>query len=98
MEQVIDEPEVRVDIGEAMRDLADQGKGVRELVQVVQSQLGLKHEALLPVLWYFMKAFHLPLAEVLPIREWLGTDNDKEIDAVILPAIRRAKDRWSVEQ
>src|SRR5260370_41590087 len=99
MEQVIDEPEVRVDIVEAMRDLADQGKGVRELVQVVQSQLSLKHDVFLPVLWYFMKAFHLPLAEVLPIREWLGTDNnDEEIDAVILPAIRRAKDRLALLQ
>jgi len=79
MEQVIDEPQ------------AEQGKGGPDLVQFVQSELGLKHDALLPVLWYFMKAFHLPLGEVLPIREWLGTGNDEEIDAIILPAIQRSK-------
>jgi hypothetical protein len=95
MEQVIDEPEVRADLIEAMRDLAEQGKDVRALVRRVQSELGLNHDALLPVLWYFMKAFHLPLGEVLPIREWLGTGNDEEIDAVVLPAIHREKEKWS---
>ena len=95
MEQVIDELQLRADIVEAMRDLAVQGKGVCELVRCVQSELGLKHDALLPVLWYFMKAFHLPLGEVLPIREWLGTGNDEEIDAIVLPAVQRAKDKWS---
>jgi hypothetical protein len=95
MEQVIGEPEVRADIVEAMRELAEQGKGVRELVQYVQSRLRLRDEALLLVLWYFMKAFHLPLGEVLPIREWLGTDNDEEIDALVLPSIQRAKHKWS---
>jgi hypothetical protein len=42
-----------------------------------------------------MKAFHLPLGEVLPMREWLGIGNDEEIDALVLPALRRAKDKWS---
>ena len=93
MQQIVDEPEVRVDIVEAMRDLADQGKGVRELVRCVQSELGLKHDALLPVLWYFMNAFSLTLPEVLPIREWMGTKNDKEIDSIILPAIEKARTR-----
>ncbi len=95
MAQIVDEPGIRADIVEAMRDLAEQGKGVRELVRCVQSDLGLKNDALLLVLWYFMKAFHLPLGEVLPIREWLGTGNDEEIDAVVLPAIQRTKDKWS---
>ena len=95
MEQVVDEPEVRADIIEALRELAEQGKGVRELVQCVQSELELKPDALLLVLWYFMKAFHLPLGEVLPIREWLGTGNDEEVDALVLPAIQRAKHNWS---
>jgi hypothetical protein len=95
MEHVIDEPEVRVDLVEAMRDLAEQGKGVREMVRCIQLGLGLKHDALLPVLWYFMKAFHIPLGEVLPIREWLGTGNDQEIDAIVLPAILRARGKWS---
>jgi hypothetical protein len=94
-EAVIDEPEVRADLVEAMRDLAEEGKGVREMVWCIQSRLGLKHDALLPVLWYFMKAFHLSLGEVLPIREWLGMGNDEEIDSIILPAIRRARDKRS---
>jgi hypothetical protein len=95
MEQVVDQPEVRAEIVAALRDLVEQGKGVRELVRYVQSELSLKDNALLPVLWYFMKAFHLPLGDILPIREWLGTGNDKEIDAIILPAIRRARNKWS---
>jgi hypothetical protein len=98
MPQVIDEPEVRDDLVEAMRDLAKRGKGVRELVRCVQSELGLTHNALLPVLWYFTKAFYLPLGEVLPIREWLGADNDAEIDAIILPAIQRVKAKWSAQE
>jgi hypothetical protein len=95
MEQVIDQPEVRPEIVEAMRDLASQGMGVRELVKCIQLRLGLEDGTLLPVLWYFMKAFHLSLGDVLPIREWLGTANDKEIDALLLPAIKRARAKWS---
>ena len=95
MEQVIDEPEVSVDVVSAMRHLAQQGASVRQLAECVQSRLGLKPDALWQLLWYFMKAFHLPLGEVLPIREWLGTGNDEEIDAIVLPAVQRAKDKWS---
>jgi hypothetical protein len=68
------------------------------LIRFTQSELGLKHDALLSVLWHFMKAFHLPLGEVLPIREWLGTGDDKEIDEVVLPAIRRTKPKWFGEE
>jgi hypothetical protein len=98
MENVLDKPEVRTDVIEAMRELASNGQGVREMVVCVQSQLGLKPDALLSVLWYFMKAFDVPLGAVLPIREWLGTGNDQEIDAAILPVIQRTKDRWSPER
>ena len=80
------------------RKLANQGNSVPELVRFVQSELVLKHDALLSVLWYFMKAFHLPLGEVLPIREWLGTGDDREINALVLPAIQRSKDKWSGEE
>jgi hypothetical protein len=41
-----------------------------------------------------MKAFYLPLGDVLPIREWLGSDQDEEIDAIIQPAIARTKEKW----
>jgi hypothetical protein len=46
-------------------------------------------------LWYFTQAFCLPLAAVLPIREWMGTEKDDEIDAILLPAILSTRDRWA---
>ena len=46
MEQVIDEPEVSVDVVSAMRHLARQGASVRQLAECVQSRLGLKPDAL----------------------------------------------------
>ena len=95
MEQVLDEPEVSVDVVSAMRHLAQQGASVWQLAECVQSRRGLKPDALLQLLWYFMKAFHLSLADGLPIREWLGTANDKEIDALMLPAIQRTRGEWS---
>jgi hypothetical protein len=95
MQQVIEEPEVRADVIGAMRNLAKQGAGVRELAECVQFKVPLKQDALLPVLWYFMKAFYLPLGDVLPIREWLGTTDDATINALILPAIERTRRKWS---
>jgi hypothetical protein len=94
MEQVIDEQEVRADVVRALRDLAKHGAHVRQLVEHVQIQLGLRSDALLSVLWYFMKAFYLPLDKVLPIREWLGTRDDSSIDSIILPAIERTRSKW----
>ena len=98
MEQIIDDPGVKPEIVEAMRDLADQGMGVRGLVKCIQSRLGSREVQLLPTLWYFMKAFHLPLMDVLPIREWLGAANDSEIDALLLPAIASTRSQWAVNR
>lgn|SRR5438270_4499385 len=98
MEQVLEELEIRMDVIAAMRRLAKRGGKVRELVDCVQASLTGDQDTLLPVLWYFMKAFHLPLPEVLPIREWLGTTNDEEIDGLILPAIQRTKAEWSAKE
>ncbi len=81
-------------IGE-LRALADRGTTVRGLAQTIQDRLNIQPDAILPILWYFKRAFALPLVTVLPIREWLGTDNDAEIDAVILPAIARARGKWA---
>jgi hypothetical protein len=36
----------------------------------------------------------LPLPKVLPVREWLGTEDDEEINAIILPAIAGTRDQW----
>jgi len=92
---VNDLPEIRADVVEEMRRLADRGASVRQLVEAVRTRLGCDEEAVLPVLWYFTKAFHLPLKDVLPIREWFGTAHDEEIDATILPAIDHAKAIWA---
>jgi hypothetical protein len=77
-----------------MRELAARGTTVRELVNEVRSRLGYEEDAIVPVLWYFTQAFEIPLPEVLPIREWMGTDRDAEIDALILPAIEKRRSRW----
>jgi hypothetical protein len=37
---VIDETEVRADLVEVMRYLAEEGQGVREMVRCIQSRLG----------------------------------------------------------
>ena len=68
------------------------GTNVRELTAEIHHRLGLENEAMLPVLWYFTEAFGLTLPEVLPIREWIGTDRDEEIDALIMPSIAKAKE------
>jgi len=92
------EPELKSELIRDLRDRAEQGARVRDLVGCVQSGLALKETAVLPVLWYFTKAFHLTLRDVLPIREWLGTDSDQEIDALILPAIRRTHAQWAADR
>lgn len=95
MNQLLEPPDVRADVIEALRDLARRGTTVRELVRMLQTSMDLDQDSLLTILWYFMKAFCLPLGDVLPIREWLGTDRDEEIDAAILPAIKKTMGRWS---
>lgn len=89
-----EQEEVRPEIIAKLRAMADDGTTVRDLVQMLHRELRLPEDSLLPVLWYLMKAFSLPLKEVLPIREWLGSANDEEIDRTILPAIRRARGKW----
>jgi len=96
MERAIEQPNVDKNIVLAMRHLAGRGANVRELVECVQLKLILKPDAILSVLWYFMKAFDLPLDKVLPIREWLGTRNDASIDALILPAIEQTRSKWGI--
>jgi hypothetical protein len=86
--------EPRADVIASLRALAGQGASVRKLADEVISRVGLKGDEVLPLLWYFSKAFALPLPVVLPLREWLGTDRDEEIDALLLPAIRASRDRW----
>lgn len=92
-----EDPEINTDVIRQMRALARRGTTVRELARAVQTGLGLKPNAVIPVIWYIMRAFHLSLPVVLPVREWLGTTQDDEINAQILPAIEQTRDRWMAE-
>ena len=87
--------EVDAAVVQELRDLAAKGASVRQLFSILQGRLGLKDDAVIPTLSYFMRSFSLSLPEVLPIREWLGSQEDREIDAVILPAIERSRAKWS---
>lgn len=80
-----------------LRDTARRPTSVRELTNVIQTRLGFSNDAVIPVLAGFCHAFRLPLIKVLPIREWIGTANDAEIDALILPEIEQARPNWDSE-
>ena len=88
-------PTLREDLIQDLRKLATQGASVRELVNKINVRLGYRELEVIPTLAYFRKAFCLRLEKVLPIREWLGTEEDDEINALILPEIENAKDKWS---
>jgi hypothetical protein len=90
----IEQLALRQDIIQELRTKAAKGSTVRELVGVIQSRLECGDQALLVVLWYFTAAFRVPLRQVLPIREWLGSNNDEEIDGEILPAIAATRHLW----
>ena len=81
----------------AVRSLAAREVSVRPLVQEICSRLGHKKPLVLPVLWYFTHAFHISLREALPLREWIGSEDDSEINTLTLPAIERTRDRWMAE-
>jgi hypothetical protein len=89
---------LRRDLIASLRSQAGQGANVRQLVGSIVESLQLKEHKVIPVLWYLATAFCLPLPTVLPVREWLGTEDDKEIDAVILPEIEKSKSKWEGEE
>jgi len=95
MPKVFASPELDLQLVRELRELGRKGATVRELVAVIHAGLDLPSDAVIPVLWYLASAFDLSLREVLPVREWLGTENDTDIDALILPAIEQAKHRWA---
>jgi len=86
--------ELRQDVVSSLRELALRGASVRALVDEIRHRLDYRGDSPLPFLWYLKKAFDLPLPEVLPITAWLGSDQDADIDAEILPRIAAKKDRW----
>lgn len=89
---------VSAEIVRELREGARQGASVRELVQIIRCRMGCKNDAIIPVLSGFVHAFRLPLIKVLPLREWLGSDNDEEIDSLLLPEIRSAREKWDLEE
>lgn len=94
MSQSPSPPVLRLDVIRALRDLAASGATVSRLVEEIRSQLGHPKPLVIPVLVYFTQAFHISLPEALPLREWIGSADDAEINAVILPAIERTRVRW----
>ncbi|MBL8795653.1 MAG: hypothetical protein JNM56_17240 [Planctomycetia bacterium] len=92
-EALIVEP-ITPELVRELREAALQGATVRGLTGIVRQHLGCRETPTIPLLGAFVHAFRLPLIKVLPIREWLGTDRDEEIDALILPEIDKAKDKW----
>jgi hypothetical protein len=96
MKIVDQQPEVNEDVVLEMRRLASKGATVPQLVRMIQTRLGYKEDAFLPILWYFTTAFCLPLPLVLPLREWFVRRNDEEIDALLLPEIARTQARWNL--
>jgi hypothetical protein len=94
MQQMEINPLPREDLLRDLRALAARSAPVRELVHLIQARLEYGPNVLIPVLFYLRQAFNLELIEILPIREWLGSDQDDEIDALILPLIVRNRTIW----
>jgi hypothetical protein len=95
MNDLRQQPRPRQDVIGALREAATRDTSVRELVHIIHSRLGYREDALIPALWYLTAAFGLTLREALPIREWIGSPYDREIDALILPAIARNREKWA---
>ncbi|HTU92621.1 MAG TPA: hypothetical protein VMF69_21245 [Gemmataceae bacterium] len=88
------QPQVNENVIREMRQLASQGATVPQLVRTIQTRLGYKEDAVLPILWYFTAAFCLPLPLVLPLREWFVQRNDEAIDTLLRPEIARTQAKW----
>jgi hypothetical protein len=87
--------EVRVDLVQEMRVLAERGADVPDLVTLLQQRLVLSDDrALFASLAYFRAAFCISLREALPLREWLGARDRSEVDSVLIPAMKRTKPHW----
>ena len=86
--------EVRIELIQELRALAERGADVPELVELLQRQLELNDgNAVLPAILYFRSAFDLTLREALPLREWVGGRDRTEIDSIVIPAMARSKSR-----
>ena len=78
-----------------MRALALAGASVHKIVAALQARLKSKTPDVIPTLWYFKHAFCLTLREVLPLREFIGSDLEEEMNGLLLPAISANKEQWA---
>jgi hypothetical protein len=86
--------EVRIELVQELRDLAERGADIPEMVELLQQRLELDDKsAVLPAIVYFRAAFDLSLREAMPLREWLGGRDRTEIDSILIPALQRSKKR-----
>src|SRR5438132_6046975 len=87
--------EIRDEVIQEMRGLADRGADVPEIVELLLRNLGIEEDkAIFPVLIYFQRAFCLTLREALPLREWLAGKDRSEVDSLLIPAMQRRKENW----
>jgi len=66
-----------------LRELAAQGAGLDQMVSEVQTRLGFTPSFTVPILGYFCQAFSLPLIDVLPLREWVETKDDRQVEKLL---------------
>jgi hypothetical protein len=95
MNDLLEQIGTRPDVVAAVRGRAAAGATARELADEVRSRLGTAPDAIIPVLWYFMEAFHLTLPEVLPLREELWEADGGPADDRIRGLIERTRGKWS---
>lgn len=89
--------EPNAEVVQEMRALATRGAEVPEIVEFLLGRLGLDdRKALFPTLVYFVTAFGISLREALPLREWLSGKDRSEVDSILIPAMRAAKERWQL--
>ena len=79
---------------DAMRDTANRGGEIRAIANVIFERFPESNHPVVPVIAYFRRAFCLSLTDVMSLREWIGTDEDDEINAELLPKIQEAKSTW----
>lgn len=91
--------EISVELVQELRDLAERGADLPELVNFLQQRLELEdNNAVLPSIVYFRAAFELTLREAMPLREWLGGRDRSEIDSILIPAIQRFRSHRQARQ
>ena len=74
---------MQAEILRGLKGLAAERASVMEMIHYVQAELGFAKNFIVPVFPYFCEAFSLPLRDVLPLREWIGDQNDAVISGLL---------------